>query len=86
MKKYLFLTVFFCNLLILEKLHAQTNSSAVPDTTVLKKANPNYQGNAITPKQFITDEKAQNPNNNTGDKKEEKENVLITEEKSKNPN
>ncbi len=86
MKKYLFLTVFFCNLFILEKLHAQTNSTATSEITVLKKANPNYQENAITPKQVITVEKAQNPNNNTGDKKEEKENVLITEEKSKNPN
>jgi|GEM_PF-4001784 len=86
MKKYLFLTVFFCNLFILEKLHAQTNSTATSEITVLKKANPNYQGNPITPKQVITFEKAQNPNNNTGDKKEEKENVLITEEKSKNPN
>lgn len=89
MKKYLFLTAFFCALFVSEKLHAQTNSTAVSEVTVLKKANPNYQGTAITAKKFITDEKAQNPNNNTEekkDKKEEKDNVLITEEKSKNPN
>jgi hypothetical protein len=89
MKKYLFLTAFFCALFVSEKLLAQTNSTAVSEVTVLKKANPNYQGTVITAKQFITDEKAQNPNNNTEekkDKKEEKENVLITEEKSKNPN